>query len=75
MFTGIIEEVGSIAEMKRGTDPDGGARIVVSATIALQDGPSGPKITEGESIAVNGVCLTARDINSTTFSADLAPRR
>ncbi|MBI2817994.1 MAG: riboflavin synthase [Acidobacteria bacterium] len=73
MFTGIIEETGTIKELKRGTQPEGGARIVVSALQALQDGPSGPKLTEGESIAVNGVCLTARDITAEAFSADLAP--
>jgi len=73
MFTGIIEEVGTIAGLKRGSEPSGGARIVVSARNALSDGASGPKLTEGESIAVNGVCLTARDITAESFSADLAP--
>ena len=73
MFTGIIEEVGTIAELKKGAEPDGGARIVVRAKQALSDGPAGPKLQEGESIAVNGVCLTARDITAQSFSADLAP--
>jgi riboflavin synthase len=73
MFTGIIEEVGTIAELKKGAEPDGGARIVVRAKQALSDGPAGPKLQEGESIAVNGVCLTARYITAQSFSADLAP--
>lgn len=73
MFTGIIEEVGTIAELKRGVEPSGGARIVVRAPQALHDGPAGPKLSEGESIAVNGVCLTAREITPESFSADLAP--
>ncbi len=73
MFTGIIEEVGTIVELKKGAEPDGGARIVVRAKDAVRDGPSGPRLQLGESIAVNGVCLTARDITAESFSADLAP--
>lgn len=70
MFTGIIEELGTIAEVKRGADAGGGARLVLRAPKALA--PPG-KLIEGESIAVNGVCLTAKDITPDVFSADLSP--
>ena len=50
MFTGIIEELGRVREVeKRGED----ARIVIEASLVTED------IHEGDSIAVNGVCLTA----------------
>jgi len=70
MFTGIIEELGTVAEVKRGADAGGGARYVLRAVNALAQ-PS--RLTEGESIAVNGVCLTAKDITPETFAADLSP--
>src|SRR5437899_3336616 len=73
MFTGIIEELGTIAEMKRSAEPSGGARIVVRAPNAVRDGTAGARLQEGESIAVNGVCLTARNITAESFSADLSP--
>jgi riboflavin synthase len=73
MFTGIIEEVGAVLDLKRGAEAQGGARIVVRAKEALRDAPAGPRLREGESISVNGVCLTARDITPESFSADLAP--
>jgi len=53
MFTGIIEELGRVREVeKRGED----ARIVIDARVVTED------IHEGDSIAVNGVCLTALDV-------------
>lgn len=64
MFTGIIEELGKIASVDHGTD---GARIVVSASIVTSD------ISNGDSIAVNGVCLTALDVTKDSFSADVSP--
>ena len=45
MFTGIIEEVGSVASVQSGT-------LVITARSVLQ------KMEQGGSIAVNGVCLT-----------------
>ncbi|MEO5858706.1 MAG: riboflavin synthase [Pyrinomonadaceae bacterium] len=63
MFTGIIEEKGSV----RSIEFDGeNARIVISATL-VTDGT-----TSGDSISVNGVCLTALDINSDSFAADVS---
>ena len=67
MFTGIIEEVGSIAEIKPG---EAGVRLTLRARSALaQPG----RLVEGESIAVNGVCLTAKAITGEAFAADLSP--
>jgi riboflavin synthase len=64
MFTGIIEELGTVlVSEKRPT----GARLRIECKDVLTDA------VEGSSIAVNGVCLTAVDIRSGSFSADLAP--
>jgi riboflavin synthase len=63
MFTGIIEDVGWVAKIKAS---GGTRRITVEASgIAKQ-------LKEGCSVAVSGVCLTALDVTSKTFSADLA---
>ncbi len=64
MFTGIIEEVGEVREV---TPRDTGARITIECRTVLADA------SEGSSIAVNGVCLTARALTPGSFSADLAP--
>ncbi len=63
MFTGLIESIGTIA---RRDDLNGGARLEVSA-------PFGAELSEGESVAVNGVCLTAIDLRSDSFCAELSP--
>src|SRR4029453_2305752 len=61
MFTGIIEELGHVAAIeKRGED----ARIVINARTVTADAH------EGDSIAVNGVCLTALDVTTSSFAAD-----
>ena len=60
MFTGIIEELGTVAAMQSG-------RLTVRCSTVRQD------LTEGASIAVNGVCLTAVELRPDSFSADLAP--
>ncbi len=64
MFTGIVEEVGKVVKIQqRGEN----RRIVIEA-------PSTPKeLRTGDSVSVSGVCLTALDIEPTSFSADLAP--
>lgn len=64
MFTGIIEEVGEVREV---TPRQTGARITIGCHTVLADA------CEGSSIAVNGVCLTARALTPGAFSADLAP--
>ncbi len=63
MFTGLIATTGKIASLER---RQGAARITVEAG-ALAD-----KLHEGDSIAVNGVCLTALDLKPGFFHADLA---
>jgi len=64
MFTGIIEELGTVAAMESRA---AGARLAVRCSTVLSDA------SEGASIAVNGVCLTAIDLRPDTFSADVAP--
>jgi riboflavin synthase len=61
MFTGIIEELGRVRSLeKRGE----GARLVIEARTVTTDAQ------EGDSIAVNGVCLTAIDVRTDSFAAD-----
>ena len=64
MFTGIVEEVGKVVKIQqRGEN----RRITIEA-------PNTPKdLRTGDSVSVNGVCLTALDIKPNSFSADLAP--
>lgn len=63
MFTGIVEEAGEITEVVH--LPGDALRLVVR----------GPLVTEGtrhgDSIAVNGVCLTVTDLGDQTFAADV----
>ncbi|MEP7148115.1 MAG: riboflavin synthase [Acidobacteriota bacterium] len=63
MFTGIIEELGTIRSL---VASEGGARMIVSANVVTSDS------TDGDSIAVNGVCLTALNIEQGSFAADLS---
>ena len=64
MFTGIIEELGTVAAFElRKT----GARLKIYCTKITED------LTEGASISVNGVCLTALSPTVGSFIADLAP--
>ena len=63
MFTGIIEELGKVRTVeKRGEN----ARIVIEAHL-VTDGTN-----NGDSIAVNGVCLTALDVQADSFAADVS---
>jgi len=63
MFTGIIEELGKVAAIEKHAK---GAKIEISAAKVVEDA------SEGDSIAVNGVCLTALDITSGSFTADVS---
>lgn len=63
MFTGLIEELGKIIALEKHGDA---ARIEVSARIVTHDS------SEGDSISVNGVCLTAIGIKNNSFSADIS---
>ena len=64
MFTGIIEEVGRIAEIKQQGE---NRRIRIEAKTTPKE------LKMGHSVAVSGVCLTALDITKKSFCADLAP--
>ncbi|MEK7851957.1 MAG: riboflavin synthase [Deltaproteobacteria bacterium] len=63
MFTGIIEAVGSIRDVKGSED---GLSIHVSVPPSFDD------IKIGDSIAVNGVCLTANFVSRGSFTADVS---
>jgi riboflavin synthase len=63
MFTGIIEQTGTLVSL---TDRGGVRRITVEAP-----GIAG-RLREGDSLAVSGVCLTALDVDPKLFYADLA---
>ena len=63
MFTGIIEELGSVRSIEaRGEN----ARLVISARVVTEG------TIHGDSISVNGVCLTALDIKPDSFAADVS---
>ena len=64
MFTGIIEELGTVEALE---SRPAGARLKVHCAAVLDD------MELGASIAVNGVCVTAVDVRPGSFSADLAP--
>ena len=60
MFTGLIEDLGELAELESN---ELGARLTIRSALAAQ-------LSEGDSVAVNGVCLTATEIDAESFSAD-----
>jgi riboflavin synthase len=64
MFTGIIEEVGTVSGVERREDA---YVIMISAAKVLEDAQV------GDSIAVNGTCLTVTTMGSGRFSADVMP--
>jgi riboflavin synthase len=64
MFTGIVGEVGTVISLQHG---EHGARLRIACTASLEDA------IIGASIAVNGACLTATELNGAGFSADLSP--
>lgn len=62
MFTGIIEEIGEIAAIKRGAKS---CELLIKGDAIFSD------LKIGDSVAVNGVCLTVTAINVKTFTADV----
>lgn len=62
MFTGIVEELGEIREIHREADS---ITLTIRATTVLDD------VHHGDSIAVNGVCLTVVEFGDDFFTADL----
>ena len=63
MFTGIIEELGHVRSIEQ---RDENARLIIEAHLVVAD------TKHGDSIAVNGVCLTALDIQADSFAADVS---
>ena len=63
MFTGLIESVGEVAEVR---PVESGFRIRIRTSVAAD-------LREGESVAVNGVCLTALNPRSDEWQAEIGP--
>ena len=63
MFTGIIEELGRVRTIEQN---GANARVVIEARTVTED------TNHGDSIAVNGVCLTALDVTPDSFAADVS---
>lgn len=62
MFTGIVEEIGTVERVQRGAHS---AVLSIRAKTVLED------LKIGDSVAVNGVCLTATALNAHGFCADV----
>jgi riboflavin synthase len=61
MFTGLVADLGRIADVQRSAD---GARVRVETQLAAD-------LHEGDSVAVNGVCLTATGVRAGAFQAEV----
>lgn len=61
MFTGLVEDLGRVAALDA---TDDGVRLTLSTSLA-------PQIGLGDSVAVNGVCLTAVTVDGDAFTADV----
>lgn len=64
MFTGIVEEIGTVVSISQGTKA---AKLALQGKIIFED------MHIGDSIAVNGVCLTVTEKTSNTFIVDVMP--
>ena len=63
MFTGLIEAVGTVSELRSDA---GGIRIRIRTDLASQ-------LVAGDSLSVNGVCLTVTEVDSGDVAADIGP--
>ncbi len=61
MFTGLVQDLGTVAAAERSDD---GVRLTVSTALA-------PSLAHGDSVAVNGVCLTAVAVAAGAFTAEV----
>lgn len=61
MFSGLVQELGRVRRVERS---DAGARLVVSTSLAGE-------LRAGDSVAVNGVCLSTATVDAGAFSADV----
>lgn len=64
MFTGLIEDVGTLREFRQGSD---------SIQLTVETRLPEKELILGESIAVNGICLTVTSFGGGTFCADVSP--
>ncbi|NEZ45753.1 riboflavin synthase [Clostridium niameyense] len=62
MFTGIVEEIGAVLNIKEGQNF---LYVIIKAAKVIEN------LNLGDSIAVNGVCLTVTDFNKDSFTADV----
>ncbi|MCI1964624.1 MAG: riboflavin synthase [Oscillospiraceae bacterium] len=62
MFTGIVEETGTVRSIKKGVHS---AVVTIGASVVLNN------LKQGDSVAVNGVCLTVVALSEGSFSADV----
>jgi riboflavin synthase len=60
MFTGLVQDIGSVESVEGGAE---GARLRIATKL-------GPEIGLGDSVAVNGVCLTATEADPSGFATD-----
>jgi riboflavin synthase len=60
MFTGLVEDIGSVEALETGEE---GARLRIATRL-------GPEIAGGDSVAVNGVCLTATAVDPNGFETE-----
>ncbi|MEP6954444.1 MAG: riboflavin synthase, partial [Solirubrobacteraceae bacterium] len=61
MFTGLVTDLGTVAAVD--ATPDG-VRVAIASALTGE-------LREGDSVAVNGVCLTATDLHDGAFAADV----
>ena len=61
MFTGLVADLGTVSGAER---TGGGVRITIKSGLTTE-------LAEGDSVAVNGVCLTATEVGGGTFTADV----
>lgn len=64
IFTGIVEEIGTVEEIRWGANS---CEVTIMAQIILKD------VNVGDSIAVNGICLTVTTFSATSFTVDVMP--
>lgn len=64
MFTGIVEEIGTLKEIIPSSQS---IKLTVQCQKVIQD------VKVGDSIAVNGICLTVTKFTSNSFTADVMP--
>jgi riboflavin synthase len=61
VFTGLVADLGTVAGVDATAD---GVRLAIASPLARE-------LSEGDSVAVNGVCLTATDVDGERFGADV----